>query len=353
VLGTLWLTVAVSHEVDSSAESDTVRPVVMQVIADRAEPALDITDLPPADPEAPALIATPGANVPNPFVLVDEGRYYMYSSQVRFEGESVPLRISDDPRRWDGGTIDALPSVPLWASHGVTWAPDVRRIDDSYVMYLTAQVRDREPRTQCIGVAVGDRAEGPFAPAPDPLVCQLDRGGSIDPRSFVDDAGDLWLHWKSDDNSDVEGSATASIYAQRLAPDGTSLLGEPTRVLEVDQGWEGRIVEAPQMVAVNGDHWLIYSGNWFNQPEYALGLARCEGPAGPCTKPLDGPWLDSNGQGTGPGEGSVFVDLDGAMWLAYSPINQDYVNLTPRPVALARLGFGDLGPYLATTDPDG
>lgn len=312
----------------------------------RPEPAL--ARLPPADPDAPGRIVTPDESVPNPFVLVDEGRYYLYASQVRFTGASIPVRVSDEIGRWDAPAIDALPVLPDWAAHGQTWAPDVRRLGDRYVMYMTARFGAGEPPTQCIGVAVADRPEGPFDPFPDPLVCQLDRHGSIDPRSFVDQNGDLWLHWKSDDNA-REGSSTASLYAQRLDASGTSLQGEAVRILEVDQAWEGRIIEAPQMVVLDGEHWLFYSGNWFNQPVYGLGVARCEGPAGPCTKPFDGPWLDSNAQGNGPGEASVFVDLEGAVWLAYSPWAQQFETRNPRPVALARIGLSPFGPYLAAS----
>ncbi len=325
-------------------------PAAAAVVAARNHDAAvetAVEGLTPADPARPGLIVTPGESVPNPFVLVDEGRFYMYASQVRFEGPSVPLRVSDRIDRWDAPPIDALPVVPDWAAHGVTWAPDVRRVDDRYVMYLTAQLADATAPTQCIGVAQASRPEGPFDPQPDPLVCQLDRFGSIDPRSFLDEQGDLWLHWKSDDNADVDGSGTASIYAQRLRDDGLVLQGEPVRILEVDQPWEGRIVEAPHMIVLADRHWLFYSGNWFNQPYYALGLARCEGPAGPCSKPLAQPWLASNEQGQGPGEASLFVDYDGAVWLAYAPWAQQHEVRNPRPVALARVGVGDYGPYLA------
>lgn len=316
--------------------------------ATQTVPEVALTGLPPADPDAPGRIVTPDESVPNPFVLVDEGRYYLYASQVRFTGASIPVRVSDEIGRWDAPPIDALPVLPAWAAHGHTWAPDVRRLGDRYVMYMTARFGAGEPPTQCIGVAVADRPEGPFAPLPDPLVCQLDRHGSIDPRSFVDENGDLWLHWKSDDNA-REGSTTSSIYAQRLDASGTSLQGEAVRILEVDQAWEGRIIEAPQMVVLDGEHWLFYSGNWFNQPVYGLGIAHCEGPAGPCTKPFEGPWLGSNAQGSGPGEASVFVDLEGAVWLAYAPWAQQFETRNPRPVALARIGLSPLGPYLAAS----
>jgi beta-xylosidase len=101
------------------------------------------------------------------------------------------------------------------------------------------------------------------------------------------------------------------------------------------------------MVLLEDTHWLFYSGNWFNQPAYAIGAARCEGPAGPCTKPFDRPFLETNAQGAGPGEGSLFVDADGALWMVYSPWAVDYETYTPRPVALARIGLDPIGPYLA------
>ena len=88
----------------------------------------------------------------------------MYSSQVTFTGPSIPLRVADRPDEWDSHPIDALPVIPDWASHGLTWAPDVRRLGDGYVMYMTAQLADVEPATQCIGVAVADTTRRPLRP---------------------------------------------------------------------------------------------------------------------------------------------------------------------------------------------
>jgi beta-xylosidase len=206
---------------------------------------------------------------------------------------------------------------------------------------------DGGARTQCIGVAESRSPLGPFTgSARAPSICQRERWGSIDPRTFRDGDGQLWLHWKSDDNAQVDARTTSSIYAQRLAPDGTTLVGRATRILEADQPWEGRIVEAPQMVEVAGRHWLFYSGNWFNQPAYAIGVAECDGAAGPCHKHLDHPWLASNAQGEGPGESSLFHDSTG-WWTVYGPVRVRFNVLTVRPVALAFVAFGPDGPYLA------
>jgi beta-xylosidase len=244
-----------------------------------------------------------------------------------------------------------MPVLPGWAIDGFIWAPDVLRVaDGSYVMWYTAGVRNSRPAgahpMMCIGVAVASSPSGPYSPVGDrPTICQADRWGSIDPRTFRASDGRLWLHWKSDDNADVAGDERSSIYAQELSADGLALVGEGHPILEVDQPWEGRIVEAPQMVEGNGEHWLFYSGNWFNQPSYAIGVARCDGPAGPCSKPSQAPWLASNAQGMGPGEASLFHDGLG-WWIVYSPTAVLVPGGNPRPVALARVEFGSAGPIL-------
>ena len=56
-----------------------------------------------------------------------------------------------------------------------------------------------------------------------------------------------------------------------------------------DEPWQGTIVEAPDMVEVNGVYWLAYAANWFNQPAYGIGVAWCAGPSGPCADVLGPP----------------------------------------------------------------
>jgi beta-xylosidase len=312
--------------------------------------AAEPTTVPAADPTAPATIITPGEDAPNPFVLHERGTYHLYASQKGLFDHNLQVRSGPDLHHL-GAEHDALPNLPGWVWAGFTWAPDVRRIGDRYVLWFTAGVKRGRPDaprpTQCIGVATSSSPDGPFTGVGvGPAICQLDRWGSIDPRTFRDGDGQLWLHWKSDDNAQTEGTSHTSIYAQRLAPDGITLVGRRVAVLQADQPWERRIVEAPQMVRVDGRYWLFYSGNWFNQPAYGIGVAECAGPAGPCVKRLPRPWLGSNPQGAGPGEASLFHDGRG-WWIVYGPWAVDFTASTPRPAALARVGFGPAGPYLA------
>jgi hypothetical protein len=181
-------------------------------------------------------------------------------------------------------------------------------------------------------------------------VCQTAQHGTIDPRTFVAPDGTIYLLFKSDDNAPATTIPT-NIYAQPLSADGLALLGTPTRIFGPDEPWQGTIVEAPDMVLVKGIYWLFYSGNWFNESAYAIGFARCTGPLGPCADVTAQPLLASNAQGQGPGEESLFENSQG-VYLLYSPfLYNSFGYSAPRPVLMVRLGFGPLGPYLASPWP--
>jgi beta-xylosidase len=332
----------------AGASSARPRPDAVRLLPARAKPARVARPEPPLTavlmPD-PALIVTRGGDVADPFVMKVGSSFLLFSSQATFFGENIPLRVSSSLTDWNTPAIDAMPQLPAWADDGFTWGPDVRRIGSRYVLWFSAALRSSgSTLTKCIGEATSRSPYGPYRAGAQPFVCQLDHEGSIDPRSFVDGRGRLWLIWKSDDNADVDGTPHSTIWVQRLSRDGLHLVEAPTALVTADQPWEGRIVEAPDMVEAAGHYWLFYSGNWFNQPAYAIGVAECAGPTGPCVKPLAQPWLSSNEQGSGPGEESVFTDAQGS-WLLYSPYAVDYQASTPRSVALLRLGFDRFGPY--------
>jgi beta-xylosidase len=290
----------------------------------------------------PAVVITPGGNTSDPFVIEVGGIYYMFSAQAAPLGPSVPLMVSTSLTSWDSTAVEAMPVLPSWSAAGFTWSPDVRALDGHYVMWFSAAVVGGEYK--CIGVATSPSVTGPYvSSSPHPLVCQFADLGSIDPRTFIDPEGRLWLLWKSDDNAELTADTHTTIYAQQLSSDGTELLGNPVALLTADLPWEGRIVESPDMVYAAGRYWLFFSANWYNQSAYAIGVAQCQGPMGPCEPTSSGPWLGSNAQGSGPGEESLFFDGT-RWWLLYAPNSAGYDSLTRRPVALARLSFGPNGP---------
>lgn len=297
---------------------------------------------------APGRLVTTGRDASDPFALVAADRIHLYTSQAFGSPLNVPVQSGPTLGRL-GPATDALPTLPPWAAAGFTWAPDVHRFGHHYVLYFTAEVAGKWPPEQCIGDAVGTAPARPFTAQPQPLVCQGVLQGSIDPRTFVGAGGTPYLLWKSDENAGP-GSAPSGIWSQRLSADGLRLLGTPTEIFRPDERWQGRIVEAPDLVRADGTDWLFYSGGWFNQPTYAIGVARCRGPSGPCTDTSPTPWFASNAQGAGPGEASVLLDGAGA-WLLYTPWRSWMPRLgtPPRPVAVACIGFGPAGPYVAAS----
>ena len=308
---------------------------------------------PPADPDpgAPGVVVDSHQDESDPALFVMAGRYFLLTSGMAgLPPLNVPVASATDFGAW-GPVTDALPTLPRWAVPGYTWAPDLHRFGSPYVLYFTAMLEGTSPAVECIGDAVGSAPDGPFHATERPFICQRDQGGSIDPRVFTGPGGTDWMLWKSDQN--IGGStAPTRLWSQRLTADGLGLTGRAAELMGPDEPWQGTIVEAPDMVDVGGDYWLFYSGNWFNEAGYAIGAARCTGPAGPCADRSPLPLLASNDQGLGPGEESVFADGSG-VWMLYSPRHSSVplVEVPPRPVVITRIGFTANGPYLAAGGP--
>ena len=290
---------------DDHADDQRRRPTTTTI--DRRRPRTT-SRRPPRTRAAPGTWISTGPDETDPFMVVEDGHYDLFTSSAGPDA-NIPVRSATVPGQW-GPVTDALPDLPAWAEPGWAWAPDVRRFGDHDVLYFTTLLRGSSPPTMCIGDAVGTRIIGPYVAQPAPFICQASLGGSIDPRTFVGANGEAYMIWKSDENA-VSQTTDTRIYSQPLSADGLHLLGQPTQIFGPDEPWQGYIVEAPQLVQVDGVYYLFYSGYWFNQPGYAIGVARCSGPLGPCHDTSPDPLLGSNAQGAGPGEESVFSDAQG------------------------------------------
>jgi arabinan endo-1,5-alpha-L-arabinosidase len=116
------------------------------------------------------------------------------------------------------------------------------------------------------------------------------------------------------------------IWAQRLAPDGRSLKGERTLVLENDLEWEAHLVEGIWIARHGGKHYLFYAGNDFSTARYGIGVAVADAPLGPYRK-MPEPLLRSTAEWWGPGHPSVAEGPNGEPWLflhAFSPGRTGY-----------------------------
>jgi hypothetical protein len=124
----------------------------------------------------------------------------------------------------------------------------------------------------------------------------------------------VFLVWKSDG-----GTGPATIWSEQLNASGTGFVtgASPTQLLVPDQAWEAGVVEAPDLVTSGGRYFLFYSANNWNSADYAIGVATCSGPLGPCSEPLTQPLLASSPKMEGPGGADVFTDGSGSYWIAF------------------------------------
>ncbi len=251
------------------------------------------------------------ADFPDPDVLRAGGFYHLYATNDRDHEVNVRVARSRDLKSWEI-LPDAMPQLPAWARPGKTWAPEVAKFGERFVLYFTAR-HDRLDH-QVIGVAVADRPEGPFrAHGEGPLLTETDLGGVIDAATFADDDGSRWLLWKNDGNS--RGDPTW-IFLQRLSADGLRLEGERSRLIRNDLPWEGPLVEAPTLWKREGRYHLFYSANVFSTRDYAVGRAVADRIEGPYVK-QPGPFLAGAGTRPAPGGQDVVEGPGGGTLLIF------------------------------------
>jgi beta-xylosidase len=268
---------------------------------------------------------------PDPFILPHDGQFYAFATNATELRANVQMARSPDLRNWtsierNGRLHDAMPVLPAWAEPGRTWAPEVMQIGGRYILYFTA--RERKSGLQCVGVAVSQKALGPYVSvSPEPLVCQRDQGGTIDPSPFRDRNGQLYLYYKNDGNNPAI-LKPSRIWAQPLSADGLSLIRRPTPLIGNTLKWEWRVVESPSMTrSADGSYVLFFSANHFGWEKdqrlsnYAIGYAICRGPEGPCVKAKENPILKSfygrrRGCLSGPGHQTV-LETGGRQYLVF------------------------------------
>jgi beta-xylosidase len=256
---------------------------------------------------------------PDPFVLRAGATYYAFSTESGLQ--QVPVLKSVDLKTWQP-VGDALPRLPSWSSPGFVWGPAVLARGGTFLLFYATQVAANG--RQCISEAISVLPQGPYADVSSgPLVCQLDRGGSIDPNPFVAADGSAWLIWKSEGTTAGEPTR---IWSQPLNSDGRALAGQPTELLHTELPWEQPIIEGPAMwLAPDGHLILFYSANRWQTASYAIGWASCTSPAGPCQRGTSQPWLSTAGARAGPGGPSVFSDIAGRTYLAFHAWHAPFV----------------------------
>ncbi|MGW5673184.1 family 43 glycosylhydrolase, partial [Micromonospora sp. NPDC003776] len=290
----------------------------------------------------------------------DDGLWYAFgTSDPLREGERQPHRVpiarSTDLADWtyvgDAFTADQRPS---WAAPGaMLWAPDVRRVDGRWVMYVTVTDTTVSDDTfdTAVGAATAPSPAGPWTFADQPVVAPRPGGGggylwTIDPSQFTDVDGTRYLYY---------GSYYGGISVTELSPDGLRAVGTP-RLVAIDNKFEGSYV-----LRHDGWYWLFAStANCCAGPAtgYSVQVGRSRSPLGPFVdregQRLDvsraggTPVLTQNGnRWIGTGHNAVLTDLSGQDWIVYHAIDRadpyldEPFGVNERPMLLDRLDWVD------------
>lgn len=265
----------------------------------------------------------------DPTVIRDEstGFFYAYGTEDNWGDEKgnrlMPILRSKDLVNWSyvGNVFN---KKPTWKNHGGLWAPDINKIDGKYYLYYSYSLwGDSDPG---IGLAIADRAEGPFVDNGKLFTTnEVQVPNSIDP-SFYEENDEKFLFWGSFGNGPTQG-----IHGIPLAQDGASV-PDLTKKFKIAAGdWEAAMIH-------QRDGYYYFFGSKGSccdgaNSQYHVLVAR--------SKSLKGPYLDQSGRdinkrgaGTvilkgnewmvGPGHHSKIIKDDmGNDWLLYHAIQKD------------------------------
>jgi arabinan endo-1,5-alpha-L-arabinosidase len=261
----------------------------------------------------------------DPFVLRHEGVYYAYGT-VAVRGRTLPGLRSRDLVEWEplGDVLRPL-DLPV----EVYWAPEVAVVDGRFAMYYSAGREEGEEHQ--LRVALADGPEGPFADAG--VVLDPDDPFTIDAHPFRDDDGRWYLFYCRDF---LEGDRVGTGIVVAELADATTFAGPWREVVRpyaawnlfaANREWYGRTwegwytVEGPFVRKRDGRYYCFFSGGAWREPNYGVSYAVADDPLGPWTvAPGEGPTILRTipDRVLGPGHASVVSSPSGAEdWIVY------------------------------------
>lgn len=271
----------------------------------------------------------------DPYIYVENGTYYCYGTRT---DHGIEVFTSNDMYNWQRRGF----ALKRADSHGTKWfwAPEVYCFDNKYYMYYSAGER--------LYVATADSPLGPFKDAVDtPMMGDV---RSIDSSVFTDDDGQQYIFFVESTNQNI-------IYMGKLLDDHITIDQESVHeIIRAQYKWEKygyTCTEGPCVIKHNEAYYMMYSGSFYKNMNYAVGYAKASDINGTWQKVPNQPFLKSSRGLYGTGHNSYFFDNDGKLRTVFHAYDQNdgYNGVGARKVYIGSLKFnqstGDL-----TMDPD-
>lgn len=261
-------------------------------------------------------LKTSEINVRDPFVLVYDGKYYMYGTGLA--GSGYGCVVSEDLENWSQ-RIQVFRPETDFDGDGNFWAPECHYYNGKF--YLFATYHSKTSGKRGVGIFRADLPTGPFELISDGHATPHYRD-CIDGTLYVDESGQPWMVYVEEWTSNEDGVGTMA--AVKLSDDLSHFVGEPKTIFRADGHiWtDSSVTDGPFLYKSSNGTLLMLWSNSAKSGGYAVGLAlSADG------KP-DGKWVhqaaaiykkDSMNERDG-GHGMLFTDLDGQLTMAiHSP----------------------------------
>lgn len=217
-------------------------------------------------------------NIRDPFVLLHEGRYYLYGTRGATcwgRADGFDVYVSDDLETWSAPHEVFHNDGTFWADMNY-WAPEVHVWQGAFYMFASFKAEG-----MCRGTCIlkADSPMGPFVPHSDGRITPAD-WECLDGTFHVDSEGKPWMVFCHEWVQAIDGE----IWAMQLSDDLRTPAGPPRLLFTASEAeWivPGRpVLGKPSFVTDGPFLWRTADGTllmlWaaFSKDGYTQGLAR-------------------------------------------------------------------------------
>lgn len=260
----------------------------------------------------------------DPMILKHGDTYYLYYTG----GTTLTVRSSTDLKNWENKKTIFQLSQTTWGVDRC-WAPEVHEYNGKFYLFFCG--RDANQIFHG-GIAVCDTPDGTFEPISDEPILNFPYS-VIDLSFFVDDDGRTYIYYSKDCSTNkINGKGVSQSYGVEVSNDLKTLLCEPVLISTPTEAWEtksGSTIwnEGPVVFKQNGTYYLLYSANYYQSADYAVGYCTSDSPLKLFDKPKSGRILQGNGSTiTGAGHCNI-LRVEDEIYLTYhthtTPPNTD------------------------------
>ncbi len=261
-------------------------------------------------------------NIRDPFILVEDGKYYMYGTRATDFGYNTggfDVYVSENLVDWSK-PHECFNSELNGMNRGVNWAPEVHKVGDDYFMFATFTRNDVDLRGSFVLKA--DNPLGPFKPHSKGPITPKD-WECIDATLYINKEGKPYLVFVHEHTQIIDGTMC---YA-KLSDDLTELAGEAVTMYKASSPYWADPFEEDKHFVTDGPFMyrsktgeLLMLWSTFVDEKYTECLVKFNG--GEIGMDFEHLPLLIKDDG---GHGMVFKSVDDKLYLTYhSPNETDY-----------------------------